>query len=477
MTVLRVRGGTPLNGSAPLPGDKSISHRVLLLSALADGPTVVRNLSPCGDVARTLAALLALGVRIDGQAAGNLPATEDQEGELATGAALTDAALAEAALAEAPPGIVMPPVTVHGRGARGLGGRPVRIECGESGTTMRLLAGVLSSQDREFELDGSPALRGRPMDRVVEPLRTMGASIETAPGGRPPIVGRGSPLAGQRVELLRASAQAGGAVLLAGLGAEGTTAVVYPAPVRDHTERMLTDMDVAVSWDGETSSLSGPVDRLRRWSGGDGIVPGDFSAASFLLGAAAMVQGSTVHLSNVGTNGGRTGLIDVLASMGGSPRISHEAESGGEPLASLAITSADLTGTEVGAPTASRAIDELPLVAVLATQARGRTTVRDAAELRVKECDRIAAIVDGLSRLGADIEERDDGFSVVGPTRLSGTLVEGYGDHRIVMALAVAGLAAEGETIVTDGACVADSFPGFVPALCALGADIRETAS
>ncbi|MFN2250863.1 MAG: 3-phosphoshikimate 1-carboxyvinyltransferase [Anaerolineae bacterium] len=445
MRVLRVQPGGPLRGTASLPGDKSISHRALLLSAIADATTEFRNLSPCGDVASTMAALRQLGVVIEGSGG--------TDGDR---------------------------VLVHGRGMFGLGGPPVEIDCGESGTTMRLLCGLLAGQARSFVLSGSAALRRRPMERVVAPLRSMGARVEASSGHAPLRGSGGAPLHARRIELERASAQVGGAVLLAGLLADGTTEVVYPSPVRDHTERMLADMGVAVRWSPSGSALVGPVPRLSPWSGGDGAVPGDVSAAAFLLTAAALTPGSSVRLDGVGINPGRTGFLEVLALAGAAPDEANYALSGGETTATLAIAGpapGALRAVELGeagAPSASRAIDELPLLAVLATQAGGRTSVRGAAELRVKECDRIAATVEGLSRMGAQIEEHADGFSVTGPTRLSGALVDGHGDHRIVMALAVAGLVAGGETIVTDAERVSDSFPGFVAALRELGAGVTE---
>lgn len=439
--TLAVHGRSgPLRGTAPLVGDKSISHRALILGAVADGPTTLRNLSPCRDVGRTRDALRALGVAI--RPAGG--------GDAGDGTA----------------------VVVHGRGVAGLDGPAVEVQCGDSGTTLRLLAGLLAGQARAFTLDGDPGLRRRPMARVVAPLRAMGADID---GDRPPLRGRGHrPLRAAEAVLAQASAQVGSAVLLAALNADGETRVRYPAPVRDHTERMLAAMGAPIAWDGASTRLAGPVARLHPLDDGTGAyrVPDDVSAAAFLLCAAALVPGSAVRLPGVGVNPGRTGLLEILGAMGAPVDVGDLAARAGEPVATLAVAAAPLRAAAVSRAVVPRAIDELPLVAVLATQAAGRTVVAGAEELRVKECDRIAAIVDGLGRLGARIEARPDGFVVDGPTPLCGARVEGRGDHRIVMALAVAGLVASGTTTVTDAGRTADSYPGFAAALAALGARV-----
>ncbi len=435
--TLVVRGGRPLTGTAPLVGDKSISHRALLLAAIADGPTRIVNLSPCADVGHTLAAVRALGAQVD---------------ELADGT-----------------------VIVHGRAVRGLAGDPIVLDCGDSGTTMRLLAGLLAGQERAFTLTAAPSLARRPMGRVVAPLRAMGADIAAA-DGRPPLRGRGGGLRAIAWDLPQASAQVASAVLLAGLNAAGSTAVRSPAPARDHTERMLAAMGTPIAWDGREARLDGPVDRLAPAYGGQVMVPDDLSSAAFLLAAATIVPGSQIVLPDVGVNDGRTGLLDILAQMGAPVACTDWGQWGTEPVATLTATFAPLRGIDVGGALVPRTIDELPLLAVLATQAHGRTVLRDAAELRLKESDRVAAICQGLSRLGATIEATADGFVVEGPCRLVGTTVDGHGDHRIVMALAVAGLAAAGETIVSDADRVADSFPGFLTALQVLGADARPMA-
>jgi 3-phosphoshikimate 1-carboxyvinyltransferase len=458
------RSGGPLRGSARLVGDKSISHRALLLGALADGITRIDNLSPCADVRQTIDCLARLGVvieRMDRDPA----ALVDRADRAVWGAGET--AGDRPAVAGDSTGFI-----VHGRGVRGLTGPPVVLDCGDSGTTMRLLAGALAGQARAFTLDGAPGLRRRPMARVADPLSAMGAEIRTT-GGYPPLVGEGR--AGLRAldyALPQASAQVGSAVLLAGLNAAGLTRVHYPAPVRDHTERMLAAMGAPIDWDGATTTLDGPVGSLTPVSDPSGWfrLPNDPSAAAFLLAAAAIVPGSDIQLVRVGLNPGRRGFLDILAAMGAEIRMENQTEVAGEPVADLRLTAAPLRATEVAGALIARSIDELALVAVLATQAAGRTVVRDAGELRVKESDRIAAIADGLARLGARIEALPDGFAVDGPTVLRGAAVDGYADHRIVMALVVAGLVADGETRVSDAQRVGDSFPGFGEGLGALGA-------
>lgn len=490
-----------------MPGDKSLSHRALLFAAIADGTTKIEGLSASADVGSTIAALRALGVRVDGE----------------------------------PPADVV----VHGRGVCGLSGPDVTIDCGDSGTTMRLLAGLLAGQRRPFTLDGSPALRRRPMRRIIEPLRTLGADVTAEADGRPPIrgggeVGRdarpeldvesdpvpepesdvdpdvdsrpevdGDPelavdigpdiaprldvdaepdvdvdpkLIAAHFDLERASAQVGSAILLAALNAAGETIVRYPGPVRDHTERLLQAMGAPLSRDGLETRLAGPVDRLK--SPGDGLysIAPDPSGAAFALAAAAIVPGSRVSAIGINVNPGRVGLFEIMRRMGARIAWQHGPERFGEPTADIEVAAGPLMGIEVGAELVPIAIDELPLFAVVATQAEGRSVLRDAAELRLKECDRIAAMVDGLGRMGARITERPDGFEVEGPTRLQGATVDGRGDHRIVMALTIAGLVADGETIVTDGDRPADSYPGFVTAIRALGAwidrvDISPDAS
>jgi 3-phosphoshikimate 1-carboxyvinyltransferase len=372
---------------------------------------------------------------------------------------------------------------VFGQGLFGL--RPPReaLDCARSGTSMRLLAGILAGQNfggpgAEVVLTGSPQLCRRPMRRITEPLHAAGAQIEDVEGHAPLTI-RGRRLRGVEHRLVVASAQVKSALLLAGLYADGPTIVRQCGPARDHSERMLAAMGVQVEIDGLDVTLTPPasLSPLRL------TVPGDLSSAAFLLVAALLVPGSEVTIEGVGVNPTRTGLLDVLCAMGASAdesaiEIQNERQEGGEPTADLVVrgTAAGgpptqggpLCGTTVQGDTVVRMIDEFPVLAVAATQAQGRTVVRDAAELRVKETDRIAAIVEELTKMGAQIEGYADGFCVTGPTPLHGAAVDSHGDHRLGMALAIAGLVAEGETRVQNADCIGDSFPGFVEILDSL---------
>ncbi len=332
---------------------------------------------------------------------------------------------------------------------------------------MRLLAGVLAGQPFASTLDGSEQLRRRPMRRITEPLRRMGAQIADTDGHAPLHI-RPAALRGMAHTLPVASAQVKSGILLAGLFADGPTTVSEPGPARDHTERMLRAMGARVDVDGFRVTLT-PGVPLRPL---DLTVPGDPSTAAFVLVAALLAAEGDVRVTGVGVNPTRTGLLDILAAMGGPVICERERLEGGEPVADLLVRRAALRGTEVGGDLIVRAIDEFPVLMVAATQAAGETVVRDAAELRVKETDRIAVMAAELRKLGAAIEERPDGFRIVGPQRLRGAVVQGHDDHRVAMALAVAGLVADGETVIEDAACAHDSFPGFVETMQALGAEM-----
>jgi 3-phosphoshikimate 1-carboxyvinyltransferase len=414
-----------------VPGDKSISHRALLLGAIAEGPSRVQDFLPAADCQATLHLVRALGIQVEE----HTPST----------------------------------LTVHGRGLHGLQEPEDILSCGRSGTTMRLLAGLLAGQPFLSLLSGDAQLRRRPMGRVVEPLRRMGASVMGRDGGRlPPLAIQGGTLRGIDYTLPVASAQVKSALLLAGLYADGPTTLHVPGPARDHTERSLLAMGAkldAGAW-GVGISPGRPLQPV------DIIVPGDFSSVAFLLVAAILVPGSECTIKDVGVNPTRTGLLDVVQAMGAGVTVHDERIVGGEPVADLFVRSSELRGVEVGGDLVVRMIDEFPVLAVTATQAHGETVVRDAAELRVKETDRIATTVEELRRLGAEIEPRPDGFVVYGPTPLAGSTVHSHGDHRLAMALAVAGLIAKGETVVQGVACIADSFPGFEATLAHLGAQL-----
>lgn len=422
-----------LRGAVRLPGDKSISHRALMLGAIAEGATRVTNWLPAGDCQATLRCVRALGVPIEQHDAATL--------------------------------------TVHGVGCDGLQPPRQTLDCQGSGTTMRLLAGLLAGQPFPSTLDGHEGLRRRPMRRIIEPLRQMGADIEGRDGRFPPLKIRGGNLHGIDYRLPVASAQVKSCILLAGLFADGPTTVHEPGPARDHTERMLRAMGAEIHIDGPTITLVPQPAPLRPLAL---QVPGDFSSAAFLLVAGAIVPGSRIVIEAVGGNPTRTGLLDVLHTMGARIDVEDQGESGGEPLIDLAIRYSDLQGAQVDGPLVVRMIDEFPVLAVAATQAGGKTVVRDAGELRVKETDRIAAVATELRKMGAELEEKPDGFVMHGPVTLQGAVVDSHGDHRLAMALAVAGLIADGETVVEGAQVIDDSYPGFAEALRGLGASIRS---
>lgn len=446
MTWLEVRGGEnrKLEGVVSVPGDKSISHRALMLGALAEGTGQVEGFLPSGDCLATLACLRQLGVEVEHTVAGGATT-----------------------------------VVIHGRGLHGLRPSDTLLDCRRSGTSMRLLAGILAGQSFDSVLGGSAQLLQRPMRRVTGPLRVMGARIRDTDGHGPLFIDGGASLRGGIHELQVASAQVKSAVLLAGLYVpDGAVTVRLPGPARDHTERMLAAQivprqDTAPLAFSPTSARLDPaaIDRLRPINR---TVPGDISSAAFVLAAALLLRGSEVTLAGVGINPTRTGLLDVLAVMGAEIAVHHEREQGGEPVTDLTVRSSELVGIEIAGDIVVRMIDEFPILAVLATQAEGTTLVRDAQELRVKETDRIMTVVAELRKLGADIEPTPDGFIVNGPTRLQGAVVSSRGDHRLGMALAVAGLVAEGDTAVMDADCIPDSFPGFVETMQAMGAGMRH---
>jgi 3-phosphoshikimate 1-carboxyvinyltransferase len=428
---LRVQYCPTLHGSVTVPGDKSITHRALLLGAIAQGVSIVRNWLPSADCQATLDALRALGVRVE----------QISPSEL----------------------------LVHGAGLRGLKPPVAPIDCQGSGTTIRLLSGILAGQLFTSTLDGHAGLRRRPMERVAVPLREMGADIKTQ-HGCPPLTITGGNLNGIDYRLPVASAQVKSAVLLAGLYADGQTTIRQPGPSRDHTERMLRAQGVPIESRDDTIILTPDMRALAPISL---PIPADFSSAAFPLVAALLVHEADVRIEGVGVNSTRTGLLDVLGEMGAEIIWLNRTEQGGEPVADLVVRSSGLRGVEVYGETVVRMIDEFPILAVAATQVQGETLVRDARELRVKETDRIASVVTELRALGAPIEERDDGFVVAGPTRLRGAQVQSHGDHRLAMALVVAGLIAEGETVVEGADVIADSFPGFVDLMRRLGAEIE----
>lgn len=422
---LACRRRGPLRGTLAVPGDKSISHRSLLFGALAEGETRVTGLLDAADVRATRRAVEALGATV-----------REEGGEVVV----------------TPPGVLGEPGDV--------------IDCGNSGTSLRLLAGVLAGVPGLSVLTGDASLRRRPVRRVIDPLRRMGAELSARQGDRlPPLVVRGGPLRGTRHVLEVASAQVKSALLLAGLAAGGETVVAEPERSRDHTERMLRSMGVPVRVEGLEVAVSPARPRGTRVD-----VPGDLSSAAFFLCAAAGLPGSEVTVQNLGVNPTRTGLLDVLAAMGAGVERRGEREVAGEPRAEVTVRAGDLVAAEIRGALVPRLIDELPVLMVLATQARGRTVIRDARELRVKESDRLAAMGETLAAAGARIELFEDGCAIEGPTRLRGVAVGTRLDHRIAMSMAVAQLfAGPGEEVLLDDvACVATSFPSFFELLDAL---------
>lgn len=410
-----------LTGRAEIPADKSIAHRAAMLAALGDGTSRIVHFPGSADPQSTLACVRALGVE----------ATEDREGVL----------------------------VVEGRGLGGLRAPAKPLDCGNSGTTMRLLAGILAGQSFDSLLTGDASVSSRPMRRIQAPLVEMGARIGLVEG-HAPIRVTGTKLRGIEYELPVASAQVKSCVLLAGLWAEGQTTVVETIPSRDHTERML-GLDALEIGGKRYLSVQGG----RRVEPSLYVVPGDFSAAAFLLVAATIVKDAALVLSGVGMNPSRTALLDVLRAMGAQILATNERVVGGEPVADLLVRSAGLNGLSVGGTIIPNLVDEIPILAVAATQAVGRTVISDAGELRVKESDRLSALAKGLTALGARIEERPDGLVIDGPTPLVGATVESFGDHRIGMAMGVAGLVAAGATTVLGASSAAVSFPGFWPLL------------
>ncbi|WP_027859483.1 bifunctional prephenate dehydrogenase/3-phosphoshikimate 1-carboxyvinyltransferase [Marinobacterium jannaschii] len=418
--VFRALPGGSVSGSIRVPGDKSISHRSIMLGSLADGITEVTGFLEGEDSLATLQAFRDMGVVIEGP----------HQGE----------------------------VKIYGVGLHGLQAPPGPLYVGNSGTSIRLLSGLLAAQAFDTELSGDESLSKRPMERVAKPLRAMGAVIESAEGGRPPLkIKGGQRLKGIDYDMPMASAQVKSCLMLAGLYAEGDTSVSEPAPTRDHTERMLKGFGYDVEQQGNKVTVrsggtlkAGAID-----------VPADISSATFFLVAAAITPGSDLTLEHVGINPTRIGIINILRLMGTDLELLNEREVGGEPVADIRVRYAPLKGIQVPEDQVPLAIDEFPALFIAAACAEGETVVTGAEELRVKESDRIQSMVDGLKALGADIEGTPDGAIIRGG-RLQGGEVFSHGDHRIAMSFAVASLCAEGEIKINDCANVATSFPGFI---------------
>ena len=432
MTRYLIRPGSRLAGRFPVPGDKSISHRAVILGALAEGVTEVEGLLEGADVLATIAAFRSMGVQMEGPVKGHL--------------------------------------RIHGAGLQGLRAPVGPLDCGNSGTAMRLLAGVLAGQSFPSTLVGDASLQKRPMGRVLNPLRAMGAEI-AAQDGRAPLHIHGRPLHGIDYALPVASAQVKSAVLLAGLYADGQTCVTEPAPTRDHSERMLQGFGQLVERQGPRACLRGGG----RLCGQALQVPGDISSAAFFLLGATIAPGSDLTLEGVGINPTRTGIIEILTRMGARIDLTALREVGGEPVADIRVRYAPLQGIAIPPRLVPLAIDEFPALFIAAACAKGQTVIAGAEELRVKESDRIAVMAGGLRALGATVEERVDGAVISGSALLGGR-VDSHGDHRIAMAFAMAALVARGDIEILDCANVATSFPSF-PALAQQAGLLLEVAS
>ena len=430
---LLVTPGAPLRGKIRVAADKSISHRAVMLGAIATGTTRVDNLLEGEDVLATVGAFRQLGVAIEQTGAGKY--------------------------------------AIHGVGLDGLRESPSALDAGNSGTAFRLLAGLLCGQPWPSRLTGDGSLRARPMYRIIQPLGLMGAVID-ARNHKPPLAISPAPrLRGIRYPLPVASAQVKSCLLLAGLYAQGETLVTEPCPTRDHTERMLGAFGYPVSVERGTIGVRGGGE-LR---GCDIRVPGDLSSAAFFLVGASIVDGSDILLSQVGVNPSRNGVLGILRKMGADIELHAPAQLGGEPVADIRVRAAELRGCRIDGGEVASAIDEIPVIAVAAACARGVTEIRGAGELRVKESDRIHAVAAGLNALGVAVETHADGLTITGgaPGRISGGRVESHGDHRIAMAFAMAGGAAKGSVEVLDCENIATSFPEFPQVAKDAGLDIH----
>lgn len=427
---MRIEPAEHLAGTLRLPPDKSISHRAALIGAMSEGRTRVQNYLRAADTASTLTAVSALGADVE-------------------------------QLRASTAGVRL---VIKGLGLRGAVEAHSTIDVGNAGTLLRLLPGWLAGQGKgQWTIDGDASIRRRPVDRIVEPLSRMGGRI-VASGRLPPLVVRGADLSGIAYELPVASAQVKSCVLLAGLLAEGETTVVEGVPTRDHTELMLRQAGAGVSFErpGRTEAAAVTVEPVERLALGEVVVPGDFSSAAFLIVAATLVPGSELVLEGVGVNPTRTGLLSIMQRMGAAVEVGDRRTEGAEPVADLVARSASLNGTIVEGQEVPLAIDELPLIALLGAFAEGTTEVKGAGELRHKESDRIATVVDGLRALGAAIEATEDGFVVEGAGTLRGGTVDAGGDHRLAMLGAVAGLASSQGTEVRGFEVARVSYPEFL---------------
>lgn len=426
MSTISVHSINHLEAELEVPGDKSISHRAAILGGLSDGACRIDNFLPSEDCICTLQAMAQLG------------ATHE---------------VLEEKLGYGPTSLI-----IHGRSMK-LSAPEGSVDCGNSGTGMRLLAGLLASQPFESTLTGDASLQSRPMGRIIKPLEQMGASIEACgddPGCAPLHI-TGGELKPTCYEMPVASAQVKSAVLLAGLFADGTTSVIQPSETRDHTERMLEYFKMPSHRDGQTISVTGgktPVAAPLR-------VPGDISSAAFWIVAAASMPGAHLLIKNVGLNPTRTAILDVLIRMGADIEVVKHPDECGESCGDIEVNGRALQGTEIKPEEVPNLIDEIPVLAVAGALSQGKMVIRNARELRVKESDRIATVVQNLKAMGADLEEYEDGMEISGGKSLKGAELESFGDHRIAMAFSIAGLFASGDTVINDTDCIDTSYPGF----------------
>lgn len=415
-----------LRGEIFPPGDKSISHRSVMISALANDTSKIENFLPGEDCMATIKTFESMGVHIEGAGTNN--------------------------------------VIVHGAGLNSLGEPDDVLDMGNSGTSTRLISGILAGQPFYSVITGDSSLRSRPMKRIKKPLCLMGAKIHTRNGDLAPLTIIGSNLKPISYKTPVASAQIKSCILLAGLFAEGETVVTEPAASRDHTERMLSAFGAEISVNGLTRKVKGRP----KLNGQKIIIPGDISSASYFLIAAILCPDSNIVIRNVGVNPTRDGILEALRAMGGKVTLENLRTESGEPVADLHVKSSQLKGADIGGDLIVRMIDEIPLLAMAATQADGETVIRDAAELRVKEADRISATASELRKLGAQVEELNDGMVIAGGRNLKGGDCESYGDHRMAMSLAIAGLISENGVTIHNFDCINTSFPGFWEMLSSL---------
>ena len=409
----------PLKGEVTVPGDKSISHRAVMFGALSQGTTEVTNFLQGADCLSTIDCFRRLGIQIE-----NTPEK----------------------------------ILVHGKGLHGLTQSNTMLDAGNSGTTTRLISGILAGQTFETTLNGDESIQSRPMKRIMEPLSMMGADIKSIYGNNcAPLKITGAPLHGIHYHSKVASAQVKSCILLAGLYADDITKVTEPSISRNHTELMLRGFGAKVTCDGKTASISPDPELF-----GQKIeVPGDISSAAYFIAAGLIVPGSEILVKNVGINPTRDGLIRVCQDMGADISLLNKRENGGEPVADVLVRYSNLKATTIEGEIIPTLIDELPMIAVMACFANGTTIIKDAAELKVKESDRIAVMVDNLSRMGAHITATDDGMIIEGGYPLHGAVIDSHLDHRIAMSFAIAALAADGETEIKDAECVNISYPNF----------------